>query len=160
MRSAISPKRGCLRRPWLFAELAAVFDGREPGPQPCFGEIADLMRRHAELLVDFFGPTNGIRQMRKWCAWYTTGFRNSAAVRGALVSIESIEEMIAIVGRLDPEEPFPIATLRSNRVKDGRVQRRVQLPAGYLDRRDDDTPLSPPFDPQERAAFERALDGG
>jgi tRNA-dihydrouridine synthase len=22
--------RGCLGRPWLFAELAAVFDGREP----------------------------------------------------------------------------------------------------------------------------------
>ena len=152
--------RGCLRRPWLFAELAAVFDGREPAAQPRFGEIADLMRRHAELLVDFFGPLNGIRQMRKWCAWYTTGFRNSAAVRGALVSIESIEEMIAIVGRLDPEEPFPIATVRSNRVKDGRVQRRVQLPTGYLDRRDDDTPPSPPFDPQERAAFERALDGG
>jgi len=42
----------------------------------------------------------------------------------------------------------------------GRTQRRVQLPAGYLDRRDDDTPPSPPFDPQERAAFERALDGG
>ena len=98
--------------------------------------------------------------MRKWCAWYTTGFRNSAAVRGALVSIESIEEMLAIVGRLDPEEPFPIATVRSNRVKDGRVQRRVQLPASYLDRRDDDTPPSPPFDPRERAAFERALDGG
>jgi nifR3 family TIM-barrel protein len=152
--------RGCLRRPWLFAELAAVFDGREPAPQPRFGEIADLMRRHGELLVDFFGPLNGIRQMRKWCAWYTTGFRNSAAVRGALMSIESIEEMLAIVGRLDPDEPFPIATVRSNRVKDGRVQRRVHLPAGYLDRRDDDTPPSPPFDPQERAAFERALDGG
>src|SRR5262245_43064978 len=26
--------RGCLRRPWLFAELAAVFAGLEPAPQP------------------------------------------------------------------------------------------------------------------------------
>ena len=152
--------RGCLRRPWLFAELAAVFDGREPAPQPRFGDIAALMRRHAELLVDFFGPLNGIRQMRKWCAWYTAGFQNSAAVRGALVSIGSVEEMLAIVGRLDPEEPFPTATVRSNRVKDARAQRRVQLPADYLDDRHDDTPPSPPFDPRERAAFERALDGG
>jgi hypothetical protein len=34
------------------------------------------------------------------------------------------------------------------------------LPAGYLANRDDDTPPSPPFDPRERAAIERALDGG
>src|SRR5262249_56305334 len=81
--------RGCLRRPWLFAELAAVFDGRAPAPQPRFGEIADLMRRHAELLVDFFGPLNGIRQMRKWCEWYTTGFPNSAAVPDPLTSIDT-----------------------------------------------------------------------
>ena len=55
--------------------------GASPAPQPRFGEIAALMRRHAELLVDFFGPLNGMRQMRKWCAWYTAGFQNSAAVR-------------------------------------------------------------------------------
>src|SRR5262249_19985360 len=120
--------RGCLRRPWLFAELAAVFDGRAPAPQPRFGEIADLMRRHAGLLVDFFGPRNGIRQMRKWCAWYTTGFRNSAGVRGALVSIERIEEMLAIVERPDPEGPFPIATGRPNRRKAGPAHPRGPLP--------------------------------
>jgi nifR3 family TIM-barrel protein len=152
--------RGCLRRPWLFAELTAVFEGREPGPQPRFGEIATLMLRHATLLADFFGPLNGIRQMRKWCAWYTTGFKNSAAVRAALVGIDRLEEMAPLLARLDPDEPFPTATVRSNRVKDARVQRRVALPVGYLDRRDDDTPPSPPFDPRERAAFERALDAG
>ncbi len=152
--------RGCLRRPWLFAELANVFDGREPAPQPRFGAIAALMRRHAMLLVDFFGPVNGMRQMRKWCAWYTTGFRNSAAVRAALMRIEHLEEMMALVARLDPDEPFPIATVRGNRVKDARVQRRVALPHGFLDDRDDDTPPSPPFDARERVAWERALDGG
>jgi nifR3 family TIM-barrel protein len=152
--------RGCLRRPWLFAELAAAFDGREPDPQPRLGQITALMRRHAEMLVEFFGPVNGIRQMRKWCIWYTTGFRGSAAVRAALAGIDTLPEMLAILGRLDPDEPFPTATVRSNRVKDTRVQRRVMLPAGYLANRDGDTPPSPPFDPRERAAVERALDGG
>ena len=152
--------RGCLRRPWLFAELAAAFDGREPDPQPRLGQITTLMRRHAEMLVDFFGPVNGMRQMRKWCIWYTSGFRGSAAVRAALVGIDTLPGMLAILERLDPDEPFPTATVRSNRVKDTRVQRRVMLPAGYLANRDDDTPPSPPFDPRERAAIERALDGG
>lgn len=151
--------RGCLRRPWLFRELAGVFDGREPDAQPAFGEIARLARRHAEMLVDFFGPVNGMRQMRKWCAWYTAGFQRSAAARASLVRVESIAEMAAILERLDPNEPFPLRTVRRNRVKDGRRQ-RVTLPRGFLDARDDDTPPVEPDDPAERRAWEAALDGG
>ncbi len=151
--------RGCLRRPWLFRELAQVFDGREPDPQPCFGAIVALMRRHARLLVEFFGEANGMRQMRKWCAWYTAGFQRSAAARADLVRITTIAEMDAILGRLDPAEPFPLKTVRHNRVKDNRVQ-RVTLPRGYLDARDDDTPPPEPDDPAERRAWEAALDGG
>src|SRR4029077_10059477 len=48
--------RGCLRRPWLFAELAAVFDGREPDPQPRLGQITALMRRHAGVVAEFLRP--------------------------------------------------------------------------------------------------------
>ena len=44
--------RGCLGRPWLFADLAAAFDGRPERRLPTLGEVAVIMRRHAELLVD------------------------------------------------------------------------------------------------------------
>src|SRR5688572_12530610 len=46
--------RGCLGRPWLFRELAAVFDGQEPDEPPRLGAIVGVVRRHAELLCDFF----------------------------------------------------------------------------------------------------------
>ena len=151
--------RGCLRRPWLFRELAQVFDGREPDPQPNLGTIIALMQRHAELMVEFFGELNGMRQMRKWCAWYTAGFQHSAAARADLMRIGTVAEMMAILGRLDPSEPFPLKTVRHNRVKDNRTQ-RVTLPHGYLDARDDDTPPAEPDDPAERRAWEAALDGG
>jgi nifR3 family TIM-barrel protein len=151
--------RGCLRRPWLFRELAEVFDGTEPGPQPALGEIIALMRRHAELLVEFFGEMNGMRQMRKWCAWYTTGFQRSAAARADLMRITTIAGMMAILARLDPHEEFPLKTVRHNRVKDNRTQ-RVTLPRGHLESRDDDTPPPEPDDPRERRAWEAALDGG
>jgi len=151
--------RGCLRRPWLFAELAAVFDGYQPAPQPRLGDIVALMQRHARLLVDFFGAERGMRQMRKWCAWYTTGFRNSAAVRRVLSTVESYEAMVAVLAGLDPAEPFPLATVRHNRVKDNRTQ-RVHLPRGYLESRDDDAVPALPHDAAELAAFEHALDGG
>jgi nifR3 family TIM-barrel protein len=151
--------RGCLRRPWLFRELAQVFEGREPDPQPDFGTIVSLMHRHAALLVEFFGEANGMRQMRKWCAWYTAGFQRSASARADLMRITRIAEMSAILARLDPTEPFPLKTVRHNRVKDNRIQ-RVTLPHGYLAARDDDTPPPEPDDPAERRAWEAALDGG
>ncbi len=148
--------RGCLRRPWLFAELAAIFDGREPAPQPRLGEIAALMRDHARRLADFFGPERGVLQMRKWCIWYIAGFRGAASARWDLSRIRSLAEMDAILARLDPDEPFPMIALRTSSAKDGRRQGRVHLPDGYLDQRDDDTPPTEPTS----AAWETALSNG
>jgi nifR3 family TIM-barrel protein len=150
--------RGCLGRPWLFAELAAVFDGREPPPPPSLGAIVAVMRRHAERLLALFGPHAGIRQMRKWCVWYTSGFRGAARVRRQLLLVETLDQMLALLAQLDPTEPYPVALLRSSRAKDGRTQ-EVRLPAGYLDARDDDSPPALP-ERDELAGWERALNGG
>ena len=148
--------RGCLRRPWLFAELAAVFGGREPAPEPRLGAIAAIMRDHAERLMAFFGAARGIRQMRKWCLWYTSGFRGAAQLRADLIRIESIDELLRLLARLDPDEPFPPGGLRRSRSKGGHTQ-EVRLPHGYLAARDDD---SPPPPVEDVAGWDAALAGG
>src|SRR5690606_12151343 len=38
--------RGCLGRPWLFADLAAVFDGRAAASAPRLGQVAEVVREH------------------------------------------------------------------------------------------------------------------
>jgi nifR3 family TIM-barrel protein len=146
--------RGCLRRPWLFAELEAVFNGKEPAPQPRLGEIVALIRDHAERLIALFGEENGIRQMRKWCLWYTGGFRGSGAVRAMLPQIATLSELMAALTHLDPDAEMPLVVLRTSRAKDGRRQ-EVRLPQGYLADREDTTP--PPEDLSERDV---ALAGG
>jgi hypothetical protein len=151
--------RGCLGRPWLFAELAAVFDGREPEPPPNFGRVVAIMDDHARRLMDFFGPELGMRQMRKWCSWYTQGFPGSARARGELVRVRTLEELHAVLDRFDPELAFPLAALRVRRGKGSQCQ-VVALPDGYLEQKDDDTPPRSPRTPEEIAAWERALDGG
>ena len=151
--------RGCLGRPWLFAELAAAFEGREPDPPPNLGRVAEILIDHVRRLVDFFGEAAGLRQARKWCAWYTVGFRGSSRARARLVRVTSIDEIREILAELDPEEPFPAAGLRAHRAKGGRRQ-RVALPEGYLDDREDDTPPKGPRTPEEIRAWERALSGG
>ena len=151
--------RGCLGRPWLFAELAAVFAGREPAPPPTLGAISEIMVDHAQRLIDFFGEVAGMRQMRKWCTWYTVGFHGSAKARQRLVRVASIDEMRAVLDELDADEPFPEVSLRAHRGKGGRTQ-RVVLPEGYLDDLDDDTPPKGPRTPEEIREWERALSGG
>ncbi len=151
--------RGCLGRPWLFGELAAVFAGREPDPPPDFGRVVAILVDHAQRLVDFFGPGVGVCQMRKWCSWYTVGFPGSAQVRGELVRIESLQEMRAILARIPPETPFPVHALRAHRGKAGRRQ-SVALPQGFLDRRDDDAPILGAECPEEIEALEGAWSGG
>lgn len=151
--------RGCLGRPWLFRELAQVFRGEEPDPPPGMGEIVAIMDRHADLLIDAFGEDHGMRQMRKWCHWYTKGFPGSARLRGDLARVESKQRMLDLLGEIDPATPFPPNAVRANRAKRGGTQ-RVKLPEGYLDDLDDDTPPKSPRSPQEIAAWEKALSGG
>ncbi len=152
--------RGCLGRPWLFEDLAAVFDGRPPPEPPTFGRIVEIMGRHAERLIDLFGPKMGMRQMRKWCTWYTIGFPGSARLRGRLVRVDDMESMLALLGEIDPKTPFPPSALRAHRGKGGRSQARVCLPEGYLDTLDDDTPPRSPRTREEIEAWEKSLSGG
>ena len=39
--------RGCLGRPWLFADLEAAFAGRDPSPPPALGPVIEVMATHA-----------------------------------------------------------------------------------------------------------------
>ena len=111
--------RGCLGRPWLFRELAEVFDGQEPTDPPRLGEVLGILQEHAERLVDFFGERKGVLELRKWCSWYTKGFPGAAVVRGGLQSIESLEQMRGYLAQLDPDLPFPQRALRVARAKRG-----------------------------------------
>src|SRR5438034_4539280 len=53
--------RGCLGRPWLFRDLADVFDGRDPADPPDFGTVVDLMLEHARLLSGWLGEEGAMR---------------------------------------------------------------------------------------------------
>jgi len=146
--------RGCLGRPWLFRELAQVFDGIECDRPPRLGEVARTLADHARRLAEFFGERMGVLQLRKWVGWYTKGFRGSAALRASVGQLHSLADLDALLDVLDPEEPFPINALRASRAKSSRTQ-RVALPEGYLDAREDDTP------PEECGAdLEAALQSG
>jgi nifR3 family TIM-barrel protein len=152
--------RGCLGRPWLFADLAAAFDRAtgtsEPGRAgesrdgrmlPSLGEVARTMRRHAELLVDWLGnERDGCTDFRKHVAWYLKGFPVGSELRRGLAMIVSLGELDDLLGKLDADEPYPRHVLGQPR---GRTNSpgKVFLPEGWLADRDDDTvPAGAEFD--------------
>jgi nifR3 family TIM-barrel protein len=132
--------RGCLGRPWLFADLEAAFTGTRQGPLlPSLGEVAAIMRRHAELLSAAFDSERlGCTDFRKHVAWYLKGFPAGGEVRRGLSTTSSLAEMDDWLGKLDAEAPFPVESLGQPR---GRINApgKVTLPYGWLDSRDDDT---------------------
>lgn len=162
--------RGCLGRPWLFAELAELMSGAAPSEPPRFAGVAEIMREHAEAMVTWYGrsdaelglepepPSRGrvrpreraplsaehlaMRAFRKHAGWYTKGFRGSAALREHLMHVESLASLDAALAGCDHDEPFPPDALRAVRGKRGRLP-RVVLPDGYLDSLDDDRPPEP-----------------
>jgi len=131
--------RGCLGRPWIFRDLMDVFNGREPGNPPTFGESLDLLLEHTALLCDWFGEFRGMLMARKFVSWYTKSFRGGAALRGRLARVSSLDELREGFAAVDRSQPFPPAGMRVKRGKRGGTQ-RVHLPYGYLDQLDDDTP--------------------
>ena len=151
--------RGCLGRPWLFGELADVFNGNEAKRPPNLGEVVKVAIRHAEALAEFFQEEPAVKQMRKWIGWYTKGFHGSASIRGALNTVESLDDLRASLLRLPSEEEFPLRALRMGRAKRGGKQ-RVKLPEGYLDDLQDDTPPRGPRSIKEIEEWERAHSGG
>ncbi len=131
--------RGCLGRPWLFADLAAAFAGRPERQLPTLGEVASIMRRHAQLLADWYGDeARGVTDFRKHVAWYLKGFPVGSLLRRAMASASSLGELDDLLGKLDVDAPYPTEVLGRPR---GRTNSpgKVHLPYGWLDARDDDT---------------------
>ena len=132
--------RGCLGRPWLFRDLVDAFAGRPVQPPPSLGEVAAVMRDHAERLVDV--ERRGRRhevvpQARRLVPHRLPGRRRAPEARPTWsppwpTSTTSLDG-------LDPDAEIKENALRAAR---GHTNgpRRVVLPEGWLDEVDDPTP--------------------
>jgi nifR3 family TIM-barrel protein len=127
--------RGCLGRPWLFAELQAAFRG-EPIPDgPNLGKVGEILRRHALLLEAHLGQDKGIRDLRKHMAWYLKGFPIGSELRQKFALVDTVGQIEDLIAQLDHDAPFP-ADAEGPRGRQGSPG-KVTLPEGWLDDPDD-----------------------
>jgi nifR3 family TIM-barrel protein len=128
--------RGCLGRPWLFADLAAAFAGSADRRRPTLGEVLATLRRHIELLTEHYTPLypddgawRACRDIRKHIAWYLKGYNVGHHARDRLALLDDLATFDEIAAGLDGAQPHPGAPADGPRGRT-RAARGVSLPEG------------------------------
>jgi len=89
--------RGAQGNPWIFKQVLNFFETGEHMEKPSFKEVAEMMLRHARMMLEFKGEYTGIREIRKHGAWYTAGYPNSAKLRVMINEVETYNELEALL---------------------------------------------------------------
>ncbi|MEI6120264.1 MAG: tRNA dihydrouridine synthase DusB [Actinomycetes bacterium] len=123
--------RGCLGRPWLFADLVRAMNDEEGKSEPTLFEVRDVMRRHGQLLMEFFeAEGRAMRDLRKHMAWYLKGFTVPREIRSGLGMVASYGELEWLTSQLE-DQPYPTAVSEAPRGRRSHG-RAPSLPDGWL----------------------------
>lgn len=85
--------RGAQGNPWIFQQIRYYLDTGKNLPKPDLKEVTELLLRHARSQIAFKGEYIGIREMRKHAAWYTSGYKHSAKLRGRINEVETYRQL-------------------------------------------------------------------
>ena len=124
--------RGCLGRPWLFADLVSAINGENKRVNPNLFQVREIMIRHGQLLIEYFeNEDRAMRDIRKHMAWYLKGFSVPRQIRSSLGMVSSLVQMQQLLSQVE-DQPYPQAVGDGPR---GRTShgRQVKLPDGWLD---------------------------
>ena len=133
--------RGCLGRPWLFADLVSAINGENKRVNPTLFEVRQIMLRHGQLLVEYFeNEDRAMRDVRKHMAWYLKGFSVPREIRANLGMVNSLEHMQQLLSNV-VDQPYPqeVGDGPRGRTSHGR---QVKLPDGWLDDPDEFATIS------------------
>ena len=123
--------RGCLGRPWLFADLVRSLRGDATKSEPSLAEVREIMIRHGHLLVEFFeAEGRAMRDLRKHMAWYLKGFTVPREIRSSLGMVASLGELEHLLSQID-NQPYPTSVSEAPRGRKSHG-RKPTLPDGWL----------------------------
>ncbi len=130
--------RGCLGKPWLFRDLVDAFNGRPVQGTPLLGDVLAVMLSHAESLMQHhrnngrFDDTKGIREFRKHCGWYLTGYPVGPDIRRQFSEVSTLDDVRNLAASVDHSLTLVAGGERLARGHtNGPIN--VVLPHGYLD---------------------------
>jgi len=94
---AVMLGRATLGNPWLVGQLRALMEGREPDATPAAPDRLRFAMHHYHAMVDEWGESRAVPQMRKHLGYYLKGFPGASALRERLMRTETAAETLGIV---------------------------------------------------------------
>jgi tRNA-dihydrouridine synthase B len=102
---AVMLGRGILGNLWLVRQTVTRLTTGETLPDLSWPEQIALVRRHGELVLDYYGGERGARMLRKFIAWGLKGFRGAARLRSLVQSISTPADVAQVLDQalmIDP----------------------------------------------------------
>jgi tRNA-dihydrouridine synthase B len=106
---AVMLGRGILGNLWLIRQTVALLThGERVADLDWPGRIA-LVRRHCDLVLEYYGSERGSRMLRKFIAWGLKGFRGAPRLRTMVQSVSSAEDVDRVLEEVLRTDPVLLA---------------------------------------------------
>ena len=92
--------RAAQGNPFIFREVLHFLETGEKLERPSNEEIYKTVEEHARMMLEYKGEYTGVREMRKHLSWYSAGMPGSAAMRGRINEMLTMEDIIKTAGEL------------------------------------------------------------
>jgi tRNA-dihydrouridine synthase B len=106
---AVMLGRGILGNLWLVRQTVARLTTGEAIPELSWVEQIALVRRHGDLVLDYYGAERGPRLLRKFIAWGLRGFRGAARLRTMVQTVSSPADVSAVLDAALAIDPGPFS---------------------------------------------------
>ncbi|MEI7699843.1 MAG: tRNA-dihydrouridine synthase [Planctomycetia bacterium] len=97
--NGVTAARGAIGNPWIFQQAAALLRGEHLPKAPDLHQQQDLMRRHLELAEFALPAEQFLRQVRKFCIFYSAWHPEHLKVRQAFASVTTLKEWSLVLSR-------------------------------------------------------------
>ncbi|HYM49005.1 MAG TPA: tRNA dihydrouridine synthase DusB [Candidatus Limnocylindrales bacterium] len=108
---AVMLGRGILGNLWLIRRTTALLcDGESVADLDWPARVA-LVRRHCDLVLEYYGAERGTRLLRKFIAWGLRGFKGAPRLRQMVNTISRPEDVDAVLREALLLDPGPLGAL-------------------------------------------------
>src|SRR5438046_6993094 len=101
--------RRILGNPVLVPQTVARLTAGQVNPDLSWVEQIALIRRHGDLVLDYYGAERGPRLLRKFIAWGLRGFRGAARLRTMVQSVASPADVTVVLDAARAIDPGPFS---------------------------------------------------
>ncbi len=126
--------RGCLGKPWLFRDIEDLFSSRELRSSPNLSQVIEIMLKHLDYMIDWFGEQPALMKFRRDASFYLKSFLSGNKVKNIVMNSNSRQELLQVLERENFVHSRETSILNLEDFhKKTLINKEVTLPYGFLD---------------------------